>query len=82
MIRDISKPNKSIDMGDRVKLEAVDSDEELVYQLVDQITETDEKNALSVHTPIGKTLVGKKANDIVELKTGSASKKYKILWVL
>jgi transcription elongation factor GreA len=82
MIRDVSRPRKSIDTGDRVKLEAVDSDEELIFQLVDEVTETDEKNALSVHTPIGKALVGKRVNDIVELNTGSRPKKFKIIWIL
>ncbi|MBD3386495.1 hypothetical protein GF407_16430 [candidate division KSB1 bacterium] len=82
MIRDGSRPRKSIDTGDRVKLEAVDSEEELIFQLVDEVTETDEKNALSVHTPIGKVLVGKRVNDIVELKTGSSPKKFKIIWIL
>ncbi len=82
MIRDVSRPRKSIDTGDRVKLEAVDSDEELIFQLVDEVMETDEKNALSVHTPIGKALVGKRVNDIVDLNTGSRPKKFKIIWIL
>jgi transcription elongation factor GreA len=82
MIRDVSRPRKSIDTGDRVKLEAVDSDEELIYQLVDEVTETDEKNALSVHTPIGKALIGKRVNDVVELKISSDPKKFKVIWIL
>lgn len=68
-----------IGIGAIVSISEVDSDEVNVYTLVNQREEDIFENKLSIESPLGKALIGKKKNDIVEVKTVKGKWTYKIV---
>ena len=66
-------------IGATIKLLDVDTNEEIDYTLVD----SDEANALqgliSITSPVGKSLLGHKKNEIVEIDVPAGKLRYKIL---
>ena len=68
----------TITFGAKVQLED-DRGHVVCYQIVGE-DESDIKNGLlSITSPLGKTLIGKKRSDVVEIKTPSGLKSYEIL---
>jgi transcription elongation factor GreA len=62
-----------------VKLYDVSRDEEKSYTLVSQEESNLRENKISISSPVGKSLLGKKAGEIVEIKVPAGLLKYKIL---
>lgn len=56
----------------------VDEDTKVKYQLVSEFESDIDKNKLSVESPLGRALLGKKVDDEIELKIGSNIKTYLI----
>ena len=70
---------KTVQVGNIVTLYDEEFDEEVTYTIVGS-TEVDlEQNKISNESPIGAALLGKKKNDIVEVKVPVGTVKYKVL---
>ena len=54
-------------------------DEEIDYTLVETFEIDLSKNKISIDSPIGKALLGKKVNQIIEVKVPAGTIKLKIL---
>lgn len=68
--------------GATVRLEDMESGEEVQYQIVG-VDEADLKEAkISVTSPIARALIGRSADDVVEVKAPSGIREYEILEVL
>ncbi len=72
-------PNDKIYIFSRVKLLDKQSGEEVVYTLVSQEESNFEENKISITSPIGKGLIGKKQGDEVKIPVPAGYLEYKIL---
>ncbi len=79
---DVKKLNGStVKFGATVTLVDEDTDEERVFQIVGQ-SEADVKSGkVSITSPTGRALIGKKAGESVEVTTPGGGKSYEILKV-
>ena len=79
---DVKKLNGStVKFGATVTLVDEDTDEERVFQIVGQ-SEADVKSGkVSIASPTGRALIGKKAGESVEVTTPGGGKSYEILKV-
>jgi len=66
-------------IGATVRLEDVDSGEQPEYTFVSEQEADYSQNKISVHSPIGKGLLGHKVGETVELKIPAGTLRYKIL---
>lgn len=66
-------------IGAKVKLEDLDSGEELEYTLVSEEEADYENGKISVASPVGEALIGHKENDSVKIKVPAGILRYKIL---
>jgi len=64
-----------------VKLEDLETGDILEYQLVGGEEADPSKGKISVHSPVGRTLIGKREGDEVEVKVPKGQKRYFILEV-
>ena len=62
-----------------VKLKDMKTKEEIEYLLVSPEEADFDKNKISVTSPIGKALMGKKSGDLVKIKVPAGFLEYKIL---
>ena len=70
---------KTVQVGNTVKILDIEFNEELEYTIVGS-TEVDlSQNKISNESPVGAALIGKKKNDVVEVKVPAGVMKYKIL---
>lgn len=68
-----------ITFGATVSLLDLDSDEKVTYQIVGE-EESDVKNGrISVFSPLARSLIGKKAGDVVEFKSPKGEKEFEVL---
>jgi transcription elongation factor GreA len=74
--------DKDIKFGAHVKLVDEDTDEEVTYQIVGQDESDIKKGLLSILSPLGRALIGKKVKDSVEINTPGGTKVYEVLKVL
>jgi transcription elongation factor GreA len=72
-------PNDKIYILSRVKLKDLKTDEVVEYLLVSPEESNFEANKISVTSPIGKALLGKKKGETVEIKVPVGMLKYQIL---
>jgi len=72
-------PNDKIYILSKVKLLDLNRDGEVEYTLVSQAEANFEENKISVTSPIGKALLGKKVDDEVDVQVPAGTLKYKIL---
>lgn len=68
-------------IGAIVYLKDMDSGEELVYHLVSEEEADIAVNKISVTSPVGSSLVGHKAKEVVNIKVPAGALKYKIVKV-
>lgn len=72
-----------IQMGSKVKIYDIEFDEELEYTIVGTIGADPFSGKISQESPLGKALIGKKANDTVEVTSPNGDIiKYKVLEIL
>lgn len=68
-----------ITFGATVTLMDLETDEEVTYQIVGE-EESDVKNGrISVFSPLARSLIGKKAGDVVEFKSPKGEKEFEVL---
>lgn len=65
--------------GCSVKIEDVDSSEQKVFRLLGQDEADIANGVISVDSPLGRALIGREVNDVVEVKTPNGLKEYEIL---
>lgn len=68
----------TVKFGMTVTLVDEDTERKVKYQLVSEFESDIDKNKLSVESPLGRALLGKKVDDEIELKIGSNIKTYLI----
>ncbi|MGB7340761.1 MAG: GreA/GreB family elongation factor [Phototrophicaceae bacterium] len=68
-----------INIGDRVMLLDMEYDEELALDLVDGVEVSGDRRAITVDSPVGKALMGKRVDDIVKVKVPDGTIQYKVL---
>ena len=77
---DLSRlPKDRVGLGSRVRLLDLDTDEEITYELVLAEVSDIGKGLVSVASPIGKGLIGKKAEDSVDIRIPSGTKRFEVL---
>lgn len=81
-IIDVSKiSGDEIKFGATITLEDEDTDEEVIYQIVGSDESDIRQGLLSITSPLARALIGKKANNSVEVSTPNGGKAYTILKV-
>jgi len=74
------KNSSQVHVGSRVKLVDVKTKEEMVYELIPTAEfHTYDLEAISIDSPVGKALVGKSVDDIVEIKVPAGTITYRVL---
>lgn len=68
-----------IDFGATVLLIDEDTDKKVSYSLVSKYESDLENGKISVESPVGKALIGKKVGDSIEIRTPSGIKNYEVL---
>ena len=71
-------PDGQVFIGAKVLLKDLDTDEELEYMLVSQEEADYEAGKISIESPVGKSLLQRKVNDIVEINVPAGKLRYKI----
>lgn len=66
-------------IGAKVKLQDLDTSEELEYTLVSEMESDYEQGKIAVTSPVGKGLLHHKINEVVEIKIPAGVLKYKVL---
>jgi transcription elongation factor GreA len=79
ILDDENIPKDEVLIGATVRLKDLDSDEELEYTLVSEVEANYVEGKISIACPVGQSLLGRKENEIVEIKTPAGILRYKIL---
>jgi transcription elongation factor GreA len=72
-------PRDRVGLGSRVTLLDLDSDEEVRYELVFAELAEVGRGLISIASPIGKSLVGRREGDAVSIETPLGLKRYELL---
>ena len=78
---DVTKINNDgkVIFGSTVYLQNLDTNENIEYKLVGKDEADLKKKLIFFQSPIGKGLIGKKKNDLVEISTPAGIKKFEII---
>ena len=69
----------TVQIGNTVKVLDIEFDEKVEYTIVGSTEVNLAENKISNESPVGAALLGKKKNDMVEVKTPGGIAKYKVL---
>jgi len=78
-ILDKNIPSDEVLIGATVKLQDMDTQEELDYTLVSELEADYAEGKISITSPVGNGLLGHKENEVVEIKIPAGIKRYKII---
>jgi transcription elongation factor GreA len=79
-IVDITKLSGDVvDFGATVYLVDEDTDKKVKFTLLSEYEADSEKNIISIESPIGRALIGKKVGDSVEIRVPSGIKNFEVL---
>lgn len=73
------QPKDRVSFGAYVTVIDESTGEEKTFRVVGDLESDINKNKISINSPIGKTLLGKKINDVVEIKVPKGTIEYTIL---
>ena len=73
-----SLDNSKITFGATVKITDLSSDETYTYTIVGADESDIEKNLISISAPLGKAMINKTINDVIEVATPGGLKEYQI----
>jgi transcription elongation factor GreA len=77
---DVSRiPKDRVALGSRVTVLDLDSDEEITYELVVPELADSGNGMISVSSPIGRGLVGKRPDDRVQIRIPAGNKRFEVL---
>ena len=82
IINPASLPKDRVVFGATVLLENIDTGENIEYQLVGPEESDIEKGKISVSSPLGKAILGKKPGDDVVLKAPGGKRYYELVEIL
>ncbi|HIW22176.1 MAG TPA: transcription elongation factor GreA [Candidatus Dorea intestinavium] len=68
-----------INVGCKVKVHDMTYDEDMEYKIVGSTEANSLEGKISNESPVGKALLGKKVNDIVDIQTQAGVMQYKVL---
>jgi transcription elongation factor GreA len=71
--------NDAVHVGSRVKLFDTRFNEEIEYEIIPSAEFNPSDFAISIDSPVGKALVGKRVDDIVEIKVPAGTLNYKVI---
>jgi transcription elongation factor GreA len=66
-------------LGAKIKLKDLESDEEIIYKLVGQDEANPFQDLISISSPVGKSLLGRKKGDIVKVEAPVGTLSYEII---
>lgn len=72
-------PTDRVSVGQRVKLRDLKTEAELDYVLVSPAEADFEMGRISITSPVGKGLVGRKVGEEIEIKIPAGTKRYQVL---
>lgn len=72
-------PEGRVSVGQRVVLQDLNTQEEVVYMLVSPQESNFEQGRISVTSPVGKGLVGKKVGEDIEIRIPAGVRRYRVL---
>lgn len=72
-------PHKRVSFGSTVKLEDMDTEEELEYTIVGGTESKPEKGLISFHSPLAKQLIGKEEGDEVKAQLPGGTKDFEVM---
>ena len=75
-------PKDKAVFGSRVLLENIDTGEDFEYQLVGPDESNIEKGRISISSPLGKAIIGKKPGDDISLNTPGGRRTYELIDIL
>jgi transcription elongation factor GreA len=75
-------PNDRAVFASSVVLENIDTGEDVRYQLVGPDEANIEKGRISVHSPLGKAIIGKKPGDEIILQAPGGKRSYELVEIL
>ncbi len=78
VVKSSQKNSDKIDVGSEVEIVDLDSKKTLKFKIVGFGEANPLENKISQESPIGKALIGKKINDVVEVEIGNTKKRFKI----
>ena len=81
VIQDNEKQEGIVGLGSKVELLDIEFDEAFEYSIVSTIEADPDNDKISIESPVGKSLIGKKVNDIVKVEIPHGVVEYKILKV-
>ncbi|MDD5272334.1 MAG: transcription elongation factor GreA, partial [Methylovulum sp.] len=73
--------NGKVVFGATVKIEDVDSEKQVVYQIVGEDEASIKEGRISIGSPIARALIGKEAGDVVTVKAPAGNIEYEIISV-
>lgn len=79
VVDDDEVSTRKVGVGVTVTLHDFEFDEDINYTIVGAAEASLEQKKLSNDSPVGRALIGKKKNDVVEVETPGGVMKYKIL---
>ena len=79
ILDDENIPKDEVLIGATVRLKDLSTEEELEYTLVSEIEADYAQGKISISSPVGQGLLGRKENEIAEIKTPAGTLRYKIL---
>lgn len=81
VIREDEITDGVVGLGSRVELLDIEFDETFEYSIVSTIEADPDDDKISIESPVGKSLIGKKAGDVVKVDIPHGVVEYKILSV-
>lgn len=77
---DISKlSGDTVKFGATIQLVDIDTDKEILYQIVGEYESDLQNKKISITSPLAKALIGKSKGDVVEVNAPTGIKEYEIL---
>ncbi len=75
-------PKDRVVFGSKVVLENIETGEDVVYQLVGPDESDIENGRISISSPLGKAIIGKKPGDELTLQVPAGKRSYELLEIL
>jgi len=72
---------RAVGIGTRVTLKDTSRKGQVVYELVSQAEVDLEANKISIHSPLGRVLMGRKKGEVVELETPAGKIRFSIVGI-
>ncbi|NLZ39457.1 MAG: transcription elongation factor GreA [Firmicutes bacterium] len=79
IIEDPDANSEVVSLGSKVVLRDLEFDEDFEYTIVGSAEARPSENKISNESPVGKAILGKKINDVVEVSVPAGVLKYKIV---